>query len=493
MPRRGLSVFRLLMLWAVLLVVGCDEAGDTTRNEDNNVAAAEGNNAAPAVSPLDQRWQTHLASLPTGTISARAPLIVRFNHPVASPDQLDKPQSGVVRLLPERPVTAVFTAEDRLEIRPLEPLPSGESLTLVLYAQGLANVDDTLSPAEFSLQVLRQQLSLSVASLLPTEDGREMVLRGSLETRDLADHDKVESVLAASQNGDGLTIAWQHDSAGFRHAFSVSGIVRKPQASDVLLRWDAAPLGLSNNGERHYTVPALKNFAVTNVRAVSYPQPHIQVNFSEALSATQNLKGLVTLNDNNVRVEVDGSTLRIYPQEELDDDVALVIDASLRSASQGRLAKTLEKNLTLVTNKPGVRFVGEGTILPDGKQLSVPFEAVGVRSVKVQAFRVFDDNIGRYLQGSELNEADMDSRTGRYLWQKTLSLPGTGDGWQRYQLDLTELMAKHPNGLVHLTLAIDGDDISYHCPDGALNKKTTLPDNYEGPGQDDGGDRKSVV
>jgi Large extracellular alpha-helical protein len=91
------------------------------------------------------------------------------------------------------------------------------------------------------------------------------------------------------------------------------------------------------------------------------------------------------------------------------------------------------------------------------------------------------------LQGSELNEADMDSRTGRYLWQKTLSLPGTGDGWQRYQLDLTELMAKHPNGLVHLTLAIDGDDISYHCPDGALNKKTTLPDNYEGPGQDDGG------
>ncbi|BAP13809.1 alpha-2-macroglobulin family N-terminal region [Alcanivorax sp. NBRC 101098] len=487
MPRRGLSVFHLLMLWAVLLVVGCDEAGDTTRNEDNNVAAAEGNNAAPAVSPLDQRWQTHLASLPTGTISARAPLIVRFNHPVASPDQLDKPQSGVVRLLPERPVTAVFTAEDRLEIRPLEPLPSGESLTLVLYAQGLANVDDTLSPAEFSLQVLRQQLSLSVESLLPTEDGREMVLRGSLETRDLADHDKVESVLAASQNGDGLTIVWQHDSAGLRHAFSVSGIVRKPQASDVLLRWDAAPLGLSNNGERHYTVPALKNFAVTNVRAVSYPQPHIQVNFSEALSATQNLKGLVTLNDNNARVEVDGSTLRIYPQEELDDDVALVIDASLRSASQGRLAKTLEKNLTLVTNKPGVRFVGEGTILPDGKQLSVPFEAVGVRSVKVQAFRVFDDNIGRYLQGSELNEADMDSRTGRYLWQKTLSLPGTGDGWQRYQLGLTELMAKHPNGLVHLTLAIDGDDISYHCPDGALNKKTTLPDNYEGPGQDDGG------
>ena len=485
MPSRGLSVFRLLMLWTVLLITACDDKSDTTGKGESNGAVAEQGETDPAVPPLDDRWQTHLAALPAGTISARAPLVVRFNHPVVTPDQLDKPQSGVARLLPERAVTAVFTAEDRLEIRPAEPLPGGESLTLVLYAQGLANVDDALSPAEFSLQVLRQQLSLTVESLLPTDDGGEMVLRGSLETRDLADQAHVEAVLDARQNDKTLAINWQHDSAGLRHDFSVTGIVREQQASDVSLRWDAAPLGVNNEGNRHYTVPALKNFAVTNVRAVSYPKPHVQVNFSEALQATQNLKGLVTLNGKAPRVEVDGSTLRIYPQEELEDDVKLVIDGSLRSASQGRLDEKLEKTVTLMTNKPGVRFVGDGTILPDGKQLSVPFEAVGVRSVKVQAFRVFDDNIGRYLQGSELNEADMDSRSGRYLWQKTLTLPGNGDGWQRYQLDLTELMAKHPNGLVHLTLAIDGDDISYSCPDGALKKKTTLPDSYEGPGQDE--------
>mgnify|MGYP006232794447 FL=1 len=180
MPSRGLSVFRLLMLWAVLLIAACDDKSDTTGKGESNGAVAEQGETDPAVSPLDDRWQTHLAALPAGTISARAPLVVRFNHPVVTPDQLDKPQSGVARLLPERAVTAVFTAEDRLEIRPAEPLPGGESLTLVLYAQGLANVDNALSPAEFSLQVLRQQLSLTVESLLPTDDGGEMVLRLSL-------------------------------------------------------------------------------------------------------------------------------------------------------------------------------------------------------------------------------------------------------------------------------------------------------------------------
>ncbi|WP_290537930.1 hypothetical protein [Alcanivorax sp.] len=44
-------------------------------------------------------------------------------------------------------------------------------------------------------------------------------------------------------------------------------------------------------------------------------------------------------------------------------------------------------------------------------------------------------------------------------------------------------MAKHPvvTGPSHLT--IDGDDITcYTCPDNALTRETTLPDNYEGRG-----------
>ena len=343
-------------------------------------------------------------------------------------------------------------------------------------------MDETLPPAEFPLQVMRQQLSLTVQSLLPADDGEQMVLTGSLETRDLADQDKVEKSLRASQDKQNLPVRWEHDKAGLGHAFTVSGIRRGDQASQVTLSWDGSPLGVENQGERHYNVPAVAAFAVTNVQAVNYPKPH-EVNFSEALQGSQNLNGLVTLNGKAPRLEVDGSRLRVYPQDDKEEEVALVIDAGLRSASHGRLAEKLEKTVTLMMTKPGVRFVGKGTILPDGKQLSVPFEAVGIRSVKVQAFRVFDDNIGNYLQGSELDEGDMDTRTGRYLWQKTRELPANGDGWQRYHLDLTELMAKH-NGLVHLTLTIDGDGITHTCPDNALTRETTLPDSYEGPGQE---------
>ncbi len=66
-------------------------------------------------------------------MSARAPLVVRFTHPVVDDSRLDKPAEGVARLAPEQPFEAVFTARDRLEIRPKQALPAGETLTLTLF------------------------------------------------------------------------------------------------------------------------------------------------------------------------------------------------------------------------------------------------------------------------------------------------------------------------------------------------------------------------
>ena len=276
MSTRGLPFFRLLMLCLALSLGACDtgEKGDSDSPPKQDKADRQ--IAQPAPTQLDQRWQAHLAASPPSIISSRAPLVVRFNHPVASAEKLDQPVSGVARLVPDMPAEIRFTAEDRLEIRPSEPLAAGETLTLMLYAQGLDGVDETLPPAEFPLQVMRQQLSLTVQSLLPAEAGEKMVLTGSLETRDLAEAEAVEKSLRASQDNQTLPVRWEHDKAGFRHGFTVSGIRRGDQASQVTLSWDGSPLGVENQGERHYNVPAVAAFEVTNVRAVNYPKPHVE-------------------------------------------------------------------------------------------------------------------------------------------------------------------------------------------------------------------------
>ena len=132
MSTRGLPFFRLLMLCLALSLGACDtgEKGDSDSPPKQDKADRQ--IAQPAPTQLDQRWQAHLAASPPSIISSRAPLVVRFNHPVASAEKLDQPVSGVARLVPDMPAEIRFTAEDRLEIRPSEPLagripPAGDA------------------------------------------------------------------------------------------------------------------------------------------------------------------------------------------------------------------------------------------------------------------------------------------------------------------------------------------------------------------------------
>ncbi|MBF1803607.1 alpha-2-macroglobulin family protein [Alloalcanivorax profundimaris] len=481
------------VLFLALSLLACDPAPEKPEQQaaepDSGSAAGETGGTPRAPAP-DPRWRDHLDSWPHGAVSARAPLVVRFTHPVVDDSRLDKPAEGVARLAPEQPFEAVFTARDRLEIRPKQAQPAGETLTLTLFPQALSGVDDGLPPLRADVTVMTQRLSLRVDALAPEPgDDGAMQLSGALRTRDRADPADAQAVLGAAQGDRDLEIAWQHDAASLSHEFVITGIRRADDAAPVTLTWDGAPLDVDERGERRYPVPAPGEFRVTTARTLSYPEPQILVQFSEPLMGTQNTAGLVTLNGEDARVRIDGSRLRVYPadRDDLGDGrFQLRIDPGLRSAARARLETPFEQDLTLTVAKPGVRFVGEGAILPNGETLSVPFEAVAAKAVKVQAFEVFEDNIAGYLQGNELDTAYQDNRSGRYLWQKTLSLPpATGGDWQRYRLDLSELMAGHPNGLIMLTLKLDGDTIDYQCDGEGPQRRAELPDSYDGPGQDD--------
>ena len=481
--RMGQTGFLLL----VLLLTACGKQPDETGTQVTQPPVAVSSPATPMSGAKASPWLAHLASYPQGQVSARTPLLVQFTHPVVDASQVGKPAKGVFRTEPELPLAATFTATNTLELKPLQPLPAGQDFFLTLYPQALDGVDDSLAPWVTQLTVMRQSLRVRVDSLAPATDD-EMILSGQLETSDQADPEAVKQVITAKQGDTTLPLVWQQDAAGLVHSFTVTGIHRGAHAAPVRIGWDGKPLGVSNNGNQTFPVPASPQaFEVTLVRAESDPTPHVSVQFSQPLDAKQNLAGLITLDDKPAKVQINGSALAIYPPDKLKEGkVKLVVNAGIKSAKGTRFDGSLTRELTLLVAKPGVRFVGAGSILPQGKVLSVPFEAVGAKAVKVQAFEIYADNIPWYLQNHALDSGRFDTSVGRWLWQKTVSLPPNPDaGWQRYRLDLTELMAKHPKGLILLVLNLDADTSAYQCNGKQPTRKVTLPANYEGPGQAD--------
>ncbi|MES1265507.1 MAG: MG2 domain-containing protein, partial [Variovorax sp.] len=133
-----------------------------------------------------------------------------------------------------------------------------------------------------------------------------------------------------------------------------------------------------------------------------------------------------------------------------------------------------EFKLEFTNTRPQVRFVGTGVILPDAKTLSVPFEAVSARAVRVTALQVFEANIPQFLQVNGLSGSQELGRVGRVLWRKTIPLASPVPGkWTRYDLDVTELTNKHPGGLFQLTISLAPADALYDCPG---SSETTAPD-----------------
>src|SRR5690606_13080179 len=126
----------------------------------------------------------------------------------------------------------------------------------------------------------------------------------------------------------------------------------------------------------------------------------------------------------------------------------------------------------------------EASILPPAARLSVPFEAAGVDSVQVVAFKIFENNVPQYLQRSRLHSGYTDQSVGRYLWRKVYPLPELPtQGKQRYNLDLTELMEEHPEGLLRLELSIDRSNSLYACAEPRPTEpQRPLEENFEGGG-----------
>lgn len=472
--RRLLSLLMIALL-TLSGLAGC-ERGDNTAGSPASAAAE-----APVPDPA---WEHHLASWPRHWVAASEPLVLRFRHPVVSEQQLQKPLASLIAIEPAVPVTAMFVAPDELRISPADRFPTGTPVRVQLFPDQLQQVEEKLPPFVFEIEAIQQDFDLKVDALrVQAGSDNAMVLSGELLLMDVAGLDEVRQLLQAKINDEVANPVWTRGESDRHYRFTLADIPRSSQAGSLLLEWDGAPLGAEARGRRELAIPAQDIFGITGVRVVTSPESYVEVNFSAPLNARQNRRGLVLLDGKEVPVRVDGSALRLYPSNLGSEPVELFVAAAIQASNGKSLPQDHRQPLVLDIDRPMVKFVGRvAGILPPAKQLSVPFEAAGVDSVQITAFRIYDNNMGLYLQGSRLHSDYVDSRTGRYLWRKTWPLPQVNSrGRQRYHLDLTELMEEYPDGLVRLELSIDRSNSLSECDSERPDEPVGLPpENYEG-------------
>jgi len=366
-----------------------------------------------------------------------------------------------------------------LEFNPLNRLPDGKTFKVTVDLKKIMQEPPEKSTYTFVVTSMKQSFSLDIEGLevADSDNPQWQQIRGAIALADVEDGELVKKMVAAQYNGKALPITWSQDPDRKNYHFVIQDIKRDDDAGLVTILWDGKSIGVDKKGERTIEVPSINTFSVSSVRSVQGDQQYIEIRFSDPVLRNQTLKGLITATPSgNLQFTTSGSIVRVYNNVAWSGNIRVHVRPGIKNTFKRRLKESSESTVAFNTTKPRVDFIGKGVIIPTTRGATVPFKAINLRGVIVEALQVFDDNMVQFLQVNEYKGMKQLKRVGRVIWRKEVPLDITGDSfnrWNTFALDLSSLIEKYPGGMYRLRLYFNRRQAVYTCSD---EDSVELPD-----------------
>jgi len=408
---------------------------------------------------------TYVYAFTSGSIGRDDAIRVRFVNAAVAKEQIGQNvPANVFSVSPDIAGQAVWEDDRTIKLQPGAPLPAGKRYTGNVNLRRLyEEVPSIAKTFEFDFNVRETAFEVITDGIRSDQyDPHRQQITGRIRINEPTEGAKVEAMLKAKQGAKVLLVNWTHSADGQSHEFTVNGVERSNVRSNVKLSWSGASIGVDKSGQAEQIVSALDEFVVLSANAVQVEEQYALLNFSDPVAPDQDLNGLIKIDkfDGKLRFVVDGNFVRIYPDSRIAGEHKLIVEAGIRNTAGMAMKERGEWTLNFEDLKPAVRLVGRGAIIPQNANGGVifPFEAVGLNSVDVEVFKIFNSNILQYLQVNELEGEQELERVGKIILQKKISLreldpEANTRNWQRYALDLKDMIKQDPGAIYQVRLA----------------------------------------
>ncbi|NJN77438.1 MAG: hypothetical protein HC803_03185 [Saprospiraceae bacterium] len=421
-------------------------------------------------------YKAYIYAYTSGVISRASPIRIRFTQALVDEKMIGNTvEKGLLTFEPEISGTAIWEDDRTIKFVAEENLPSGEGYFGRVNINNLYdNVPKDLRTFLFDFKTKEQFFEVAVEGLrsVSNTDLTKQKLVGTLVTADVAENEKVETLLAATQKGNpDLEITWQHDADQIHHHFIINNVSRKEATSEVKLAWQGKAIDVKKSGNEVVTVPALGDFIISNVSIIQDAEQYILVEFSDPISKQQDIEGLVTIAGVSTALNyiIDGNTVRIYPSSRIAGTRTITVQRGIQNVMDKAMKKPSEWTVEFAEIAPEVKLVGNGVILPNSdKGLIFPFDAVSLNAVDVEIFKIFESNVLQFLQTNDLDGDYEMERVGRVILQKKVQLNALNpmadfSMWTRYALDLNDLIKREPNAIYQVRIGFQQSYSTYFC------------------------------
>lgn len=263
---------------------------------------------------------------------------------------------------------------------------------------------------------------------------------------------------------------------------SIDSLLRTDKPYEYNLTINGKSIGAQKNVTTVIPIPPLSkdHFEVVDIRLVQHNDPHIRITFSDPVSQTQDIQGMIVPSEvNNFTYQIDKNVIKLYPETLPQNDINVQINQGMRNTAGLNLDKNYTYQLKVESSRPEIKFEKSGNILPNSEQLVLPFKAVNLWAVDVKIIKVYRNNILYYLQTNSLgyNTSNELRRFGRLVKKVRIRLDSDKsvdlNKWNNFSVDLAPMMEKDPGALYIVQLSMKQDYSLYRC--GSIAPR--IPDN----------------
>ncbi len=401
---------------------------------------------------------------------------------------------GLFRLTPAVPGKTVLESGGLVRFIPDKSLEQNTRYKVALSLGKLLEVEKAFQVFRFGFSTMAQDFTVTGEGL---QSGGAIGYHGfsytgTLLTADAADPETAARVVQVVHNGRNIPLTWMHSPDRRRHTFVADSVMREEtERTELTVKWDGKPLSLKNKGDLTIPVPAENEFSVLTVKASVMPDQQVEILFSDPLAMDQPVEGMAEF-PNSVQYtwQIDGNRLVLWPGEKMTGESRITLFRGLRSSAGKALAETTDYPLFFKNLKPEIRLLGKGVIVPEEGSLSLPFEAVSLKSVDLRIIKIFPSNIRQFLQENQVDGESEIKKVGRLVYTGTVELkpddPADFHKWSTYRVDLNRYITPEQGAVYRLELRFRKSYSLYDCgpgsPDPVLPEAEPEPEDWDTPG-----------
>ncbi|MFZ9955265.1 MAG: alpha-2-macroglobulin family protein [Flavobacteriales bacterium] len=420
---------------------------------------------------VNPEFAKYISAFTYGVVSNQTSIKVQLVEEVPGAKAGEEVKDEFIEFSPAIEGKAYWLDKQTIEFRPKDLLPSGESFEAEFHLSDVVKeVPDHLENLEFKFKVIDQIAFIEEESITTPNpaDRSNIRLKGTLTTADFVKTDVLEKLFSAEQNGNALTVQWEHAKDGRNHTYNISVVRRTKEQGKVELYCKMSDVGADENAEKSVTIPSLDEFTVFSCKHVNEPEQFITLNFSDPIKDSLDLVGLIYLkNSVQVRLSIKGSQVKVYPNSRIVGEVELIVTNGVCSSLGMCLKERFSKKIMFQELLPNVEIIGNGVILPSTRGLVLPFRAVNLKAVELKILKVSEKNVHQFFQKNQFDELHELKRVGRIVFRGEIPIipekPIDYHSWNTFSLDLAKYIQSEPGAIYRIYLSFKPQHSFYPC------------------------------